>query len=96
MRDPHEVIKEPLVTEKSTRLKELEQTVAFRVDGRANKKEIKAAVEKLFNVKVEQVRVANFSGKPKRQGRFQGHRADWKKAYVKLKPGQRIEILETA
>jgi large subunit ribosomal protein L23 len=56
----------------------------------ANKIQVKQAVEKLFNVRVEQVRTANFEGKIRRRGRFAGYKSDWKKAYVKLEPGQKV------
>lgn len=86
----HEVIKRPLITEKGTTKKEAERTLVFEVSGDANKVEVKAAVEKLFAVKVEAVRTSNFEGKLRRRGRFSGYRSDWKKAYVKLKDGQKI------
>ena len=62
----------------------------FEVSGEANKTQVKAAVEKLFKVKVAEVRTANFEGKLRRRGRFTGYRPDWKKAYVKLKEGQKV------
>jgi large subunit ribosomal protein L23 len=64
--------------------------VCFDVDPRANKVEIRAAVEKLFKVKVEEVRTSNMAGKLRRRGRFSGYRPDWKKAYVKLKAGEKV------
>ena len=85
-----EVIRRPLVTEKTTIKKETERTLAFEVHRDASKQEIKKAVEKLFSVKVEDVRVANAPGKLRRQGRHQGHRPDWKKAYVLLKEGEKM------
>ena len=85
-----EVIRRPLVTEKTTLQKETIRTLVFEVHRDATKPEIKKAVEKLFNVKVEQVRVANMPGKLRRQGRYQGHRPDWKKAYVLLKEGEKM------
>ena len=85
-----EVIRRPLVTEKTTVQKETIRTLAFEVHRDATKPEIKKAVEKLFGVKVEQVRVANMPGKLRRQGRYQGHRPDWKKAYVLLKEGEKM------
>ncbi|HSW39670.1 MAG TPA: 50S ribosomal protein L23 [Acidobacteriota bacterium] len=84
------VVKAPLITEKSTLLKENNRTVAFKVRGDANKIEIKDAVEKLFKVKVESVRTANCHGKKRRQGRYTGRRPDWKKAYVTLKQGEKM------
>ncbi|MGH9749170.1 MAG: 50S ribosomal protein L23 [Candidatus Polarisedimenticolia bacterium] len=95
MRDPHAIIVAPLITEKSTILKEKGNVLAFRVDRRANKIEIRRAVETLFKVKVAAVRTQNVGGKEKRVGRFTGRRPDWKKAYVTLKPGEKsIEYFE--
>ena len=86
----------PLITEKSTLVKENLRTVAFKVLRDANKIEIKDAVEKVFKVKVQSVRTAIFHGKKRRQGRYTGHRPDWKKAYVTLKQGEKmIEFSET-
>ncbi len=84
------VLKLPVITEKSTHLKENNRTVTFKVQRDANKLEIKAAVEKIFNVKVESVRTANFHGKVRRQGRYTGRRPDWKKAYVTIKQGEKM------
>ena len=80
----------PVITEKSTHIKDNYRTVAFRVLRDANKIEIKDAVEKIFKVKVESVRTANFHGKTRRQGRYKGRRPDWKKAYVTLKQGEKM------
>ena len=85
-----EVIKRPLVTEKGHTKKEEERTLCFEVAPDANKVQIKAAVERLFKVKVEEVRTSNFEGKMRRRGRFAGYRSDWKKAYVKLRAGQKM------
>lgn len=91
----HEVIRRPLITEQSTRMKEAANTVCFEVAPDANKIEVKAAVEMLFNVKVDSVRVANRAGKLKRMGRYVGQRRDWKKAYVRLAAGEKpIEFFE--
>jgi large subunit ribosomal protein L23 len=84
------VLKKPVITEKSTLLKDTLHTVTFKVMRDANKIEIKDAVEKIFKVKVECVRTANFHGKKKRQGRYEGRRSDWKKAYVTLKAGEKM------
>jgi large subunit ribosomal protein L23 len=84
------VLKLPVITEKSTRIKETQRTVTFRVLRNANKIEIKDAVEAFFKVKVESVRTATFHGKKRRQGRFIGRRPDWKKAYVTLKEGEKM------
>ncbi len=86
----HDVIKRPLVTEKGHAKKEEERTLCFEVAPDANKIQIKSAVERLFKLKVEAVRTSNFEGKIRRRGRFAGYRSDWKKAYVKLRPGQKM------
>ncbi len=95
-RDAREVLLRPLMTEKSMQLKDELNTVTFRVRPDANKVEVRAAVESVFNVKVASVRTASFAGKLKRMGRHQGRRADWKKAIVKLAPGHKIELIEGA
>lgn len=84
-----EVIRRPLLTEKGVAKKESELTLVFEVNPRANKTQIRAAVEEIFKVKVAEVRTANLEGKLRRRGRFSGYRPDWKKAYVRLKPGQK-------
>ncbi len=86
----YEVIRRPLVTEKGIDKKDKERTLCFEVTPEANKTQVKAAVEKLFKVKVDEVRTATFDGKLRRRGRFSGYRPDWKKAYVKLKKGQKV------
>ena len=86
----YEVLHRPLVTEKGVEKKDNERTLCFEVAQGANKTQVKAAVEKLFKVKVEDVRTASFEGKLRRRGRFAGYRSDWKKAYVKLKKGQKV------
>ncbi len=92
----YEVLKLPVITEKSTYVKENLRTLTFKVARDANKQEIKDAVQQLFKVKVDSVRVANFHGKTRRQGRFSGRRPDWKKAYVTLKEGEKmIEFSES-
>ena len=88
------IILEPMVTEKITNLSESVNQFGFVVDRRANKIEIKRAVEKKFNVKVESVRTMNVRGKVKTTGRFTGKRSDWKKAIVTLAEGQKIELFE--
>jgi large subunit ribosomal protein L23 len=95
-RDPREVILRPIMTEKSMRQKEEQNTVTFRVRPDANKVEIRTAVETVFNVKVAAVRTASFEGKLKRMGRHEGRRRDWKKAIVTLQPGHKIELVEGA
>jgi large subunit ribosomal protein L23 len=86
----YEVIKRPVVTEKGVTKKESERTLCFQVAPEANKALVKAAVEKLFKVKVAEVRTSNQVGKLRRRGRFAGYRSDWKKAYVKLKAGEKM------
>lgn len=85
----HQIIRRPIVTEKSTNLRESGNVIAFEVDVNANKIEVKKAVEDLFKVKVQEVRIANVRGKMKRMGRYEGKRRDWRKAYVRLKEGQK-------
>ena len=87
-----EVIKSPVISEKSTQVAEMHEQVIFKVARDATKPEIKAAVELLFKVQVENVRVVNVKGKQKRFGRFTGRRDHAKKAYVSLKPGQEINF----
>ena len=95
MRGPHDVLMAPLITEKSTLLKEKGGILAFKVDRRANKVEIRRAVEAIFKVKVAAVRTETVRGKEKRVGRYTGRRPDWKKAYVTLRPGEKsIEYFE--
>ena len=89
-RSLHDVLRRPLITEKSTILKETQRSLCFEVHRDATKPEIKKAVETLFGVKVAEVRVANVHGKLKRQGRYQGRRPDWKKAYVVLREGEKM------
>jgi large subunit ribosomal protein L23 len=95
-RNAREIIIRPLMTEKSMRQKEEQNTVAFQVRPDANKVEIRSAVESVFNVKVTSVRTASFEGKLKRMGRHQGRRSDWKKAIVTLAKGHKIELVEGA
>ena len=85
----YQVIRRPLVTEKGVDKKDNERTLVFEVANDANKTQVKAAVEKLFKVKVAEVRTATMEGKMRRRGKFMGYRSDWKKAYVKLKVGQK-------
>ena len=86
----YQVILKPLVTEKGVDKKDNERTLCFQVAPGANKTQVKAAVEKLFKVKVEEVRTANFEGKLRRRGKFAGYRPEWKKAYVRLKADQKV------
>jgi large subunit ribosomal protein L23 len=86
----HDVLIRPVVTEKGITKKDDERTLCFEVSRDANKILVKQAVEKLFKVKVEEVRTANFEGKLRRRGKFAGYRPDWKKAYVKIAVGQKV------
>jgi len=95
MSDVHQILIAPVVTEKSTLLKEKTGALTFRVARDANKVQIRRAVEVIFKVKVAAVRTENVRGKEKRVGRFVGRRPDWKKAYVTLKAGEKpIEYFE--
>ena len=87
------VLKAPHISEKSTIVTEKQNTIVFKVATNATKADIKAAVEKLFEVKVEAVRTLNVMGKTKRTGARVGKRSDWKKAYVTLVPGQDIDFM---
>ena len=89
-----DIIRRPLVTKKTNIQKETANQVTFEVDRKANRIEIRRAIEQIFNVKVETVRTMQVKGKIKRRGRFLGKRRDWKKAIVTLKPGERIEFFE--
>lgn len=89
----YQVILAPVISEKATYVADKHNQVVFRVALNATKPEIKAAVEMLFKVQVDDVKVANVRGKVKRFGRFFGRRANWKKAYVCLKPGQEINFV---
>ena len=92
-----DVIRRPLITEKTSLLREDGRTIVFQVATGANKVEIKRAVEQLLGSKVESIRTSIAHGKVKRQGRYAGQRSDWKKAYVKLREGEKMpEFLEGA
>ena len=90
----YDVIKKPLITEKATLQKEKNNQICLKVDRRANKVEIRQAVEKLFKTQVLEVRTLNFLGKKRRVGKSMGKKPDWKKAVVKLAPGKSIEFFE--
>jgi large subunit ribosomal protein L23 len=92
--DIFQVIQEPHVTEKAGLLKEGHNQISFKVHKRANKTEVKQAVETLFKTKVTDVKTVNMRGKRRRMGRSVGRRPDWKKAIVKLAPGEDIEFFE--
>ncbi len=95
-KNPYQVLKKPVITEKSVDAKERARTLCFQVDRHATKVDIREAVQTVFKVKVDSVRTAVYEGKTRRRGRTQGHRPDWKKAYVKLKAGEKIpEYAET-
>lgn len=92
--DIHQVIIEPRITEKATFQKEGANQISLRVHPQANKIEIKSAVERLFKTKVVSVQTMNLGGKKRRMGRNMGRRANWKKAIVRLAPGENIEFFE--
>ena len=92
----HEIIIRPLITEKTSIQKEMNNQLSFEVDRRANRIEIKQAIESIFNVRVAAVKTMQITGKIKRRGRITGKRSDWKKAIVKLMPGERIDFFEGA
>lgn len=86
----YQIIKRPIVTEKGVEKKDSERTLVFEVTPDATKNEIKSAVQALFKVKVEDVRTNRNSGKLRRRGKFSGYRSEWKKAYVRLKAGEKM------
>jgi large subunit ribosomal protein L23 len=90
----YDIIIKPLITEKTSIQKEDHNQVSFEVDRRANRVEIRRAVERIFKVKVASVRTMQIKGKVKQRGRIVGKRKDWKKAIVKLMPGERIDFFE--
>ncbi len=94
MKNPHDIVIKPIITEKS--MEDItEKKYTFKVDKRANKVEIRNAVEEIFDVKVEKVNTMNMRGKKKRMGRYEGRRPNWKKAIVKLtKDSKEIEFFE--
>jgi large subunit ribosomal protein L23 len=91
--NPRSIILKPVITEKATILREGNK-YAFRVHPKANKVQIRQAIESIFDVSVESVRTIKVPSKPKRQGLYSGRRAGWKKAYVTLKAGDSIEVVE--
>jgi large subunit ribosomal protein L23 len=96
MKNLHDIIRAPLISEKGTLLTESANQVLFKVRPDANKIEVKQAVESLFKVKVVQVRMARYLGKMRRIGKNMGRRPDWKKAYVTLKEGDKIDFFGAA
>jgi large subunit ribosomal protein L23 len=90
MSDLYGIIKRPIVTEKGVTKKDGERTLCFEVALDANKTQIRSAIQSLFKIKVEDVRTTTTAGKLRRRGKYAGYRSDWKKAYVKLKAGQKM------
>ena len=86
----HTTLRRPVITEKGLQNKEAESILVFEVAPKATKTEVKQAVESLFKVKVATVRTMNYLGKERRRGKFAGYRPDWKKAYVRLQPGEKM------
>lgn len=93
-RDLHDIIVQPILTEKLTEMRETQRKIGFLVRGDASKVEIKKAAERALKVKIEKVNVMNVLGKTKRIGRLAGKKPDWKKAIVTLKEGERLELFE--
>jgi large subunit ribosomal protein L23 len=90
----YDIIKRPLITEKTSIQKEMANQLTFEVDRKANRIEIRRAIERIFNVRVATVRTMQVKGKVKQRGRIVGKRRDWKKAIVTLRPGERIDFFE--
>ena len=90
MKSAYQILRRPLITEKGLGVKETQGTLVFEVASKATKTEIKEAVQTIFKVKVDSVRTAMFVGKERRRGQFAGYRRDWKKAYVRLKAGEKM------
>ena len=90
MKSAYQIIRRPVITEKGLGVKDNQGTLVFEVAGKATKTEVREAVQKIFKVKVDSVRTANYPGKERRRGKFAGYRPDWKKAYVRLKSGEKM------
>jgi len=90
IKNPYQILKKPVITEKSVDAKERARTLCFQVDTHATKVEIREAVQTVFKVKVDSVRTSIYHGKTRRRGRTSGRQPDWKKAFVKLKAGEKI------
>lgn len=90
----YNIIRRPILTEKATTAREATNTYTFRVDRGATKVQIRQAVESIFSVQVKSVRTVSVPSRPKRQGAFNGRRSGWKKAYVSLKTGETIALIE--
>ena len=95
-KDLYDIIRVPRITEKGTRLKDKSNVLTFEVRTGVNKVQVRKAIEGIFKVKVLDVTTVNIPGKKKRMGQREGRRSDWKKAYVTLKPGEKIDIFEGA
>lgn len=94
--DLYDIIRAPRITEKGSRLKDKSNVLTFEVRKTANKVQVRKAIEGIFKVKVADITTVNVAGKKKRMGAREGRRSDWKKAYVTLKPGEKIDIFEGA
>jgi len=90
IKSPYQILQKPIITEKTVDVKERNRTMCFKVNPHATKVEIKEAVQAIFKVKVESVHTSSFEGKIRRRGKLFGYRPDWKKAYVKLKAGEKM------
>jgi len=90
MKSAYQILRKPVITEKGLAIKENQNTLVFQVAHQATKTEIKQAVQTIFRVKVHSVRTANFPGKERRRGKFAGYRPDWKKAFVRLRQGEKM------
>ena len=90
--DDHDIVIKPLITEQSTHFANKKNAYSFEVNSKANKIQIRGAVERLYSVKVKDVRTANRKGKPKKRGRFMGKKSDWKKAVVVLDEQYHIDL----
>ncbi|MGA9038996.1 MAG: 50S ribosomal protein L23 [Terriglobales bacterium] len=90
MKSAYQILHRPVITEKGLAIKENQNTLVFQVATAATKTEIKQAVQSIFKVKVHSVRTATFPGKERRRGKFAGYRPDWKKAFVRLKSGEKM------
>ena len=90
MKSAYQILRRPVITEKGLAIKEHQKTLVFQVAPKATKTEIKEAVQSIFKVKVRSVRTATYPGKERRRGKFAGHRPDWKKAYVRLRAGEKM------
>lgn len=93
-KNQHDLIRKPIITEKAGNAKDKLNKITFAVDPKANKMEVKKAVENIFKVKVDKINIINVKGKPKKLGRSSGKRADWKKAVVTVSSGQTIEVFD--